>query len=93
MNRIINELTKIIEADVKEFPIFFTDLDEPAQKQVMENLKESLNVAEDDLYAVSKIEEVLSKEGNYLFMLNPTEVARRLNFDFGPGQPESADEE
>lgn len=90
--RIINEMSSIIdETDVKEFPVFFTDLDESAQKQVMENLKESLNVADDDIYAVSKIEEVLSEEGNYLFMLNPTEVARRINFDFGPGQPESAE--
>ena len=92
MNRIINEITEIIkEEDVKEFPIFFTDLDESAQKQVMENLKDSLNVADEDEYAVSKIQETLSKEGNYLFMLNPTEVARRLDFDFGPGQPESAE--
>jgi hypothetical protein len=90
MDRIINELTQLIkESEVNEFPIFFTDLDESAQKQVMGNLKEALNVAEDDTYAVSKIQEVLSKEGNFLFMMNANEVARRLNFDFGPGASQS----
>ena len=84
MERLINEMTKIIQEEeaTDGVPIFFTDLDESAQKQVMNELREALNVSETDEYADAKIYETLSGEGNYLFMLDPKEVARRLNFDF-----------
>lgn len=82
--RLIKELNSIIkEAEDMDngVAIYFNDLDEAAQILVMDKLKESLNVSEDDEYASRKITETLGREP--LVTINLETLSRQLDFDFG----------
>lgn len=70
-------IDKMNEAEGIE--IFFTDLDETKQKEIMETLREALNVAEDDDYGLKQINEILSKKP--LFIVLGNELAKELNID------------
>jgi hypothetical protein len=68
------------QGDELSIDIFFDNLDEETQKTIMESLRESLNVAEDDEYAKNKIIETLAKYP--LFSLRTNELIKQMNFDF-----------
>ena len=79
--RLISELENIIKEQGNEsVTIYFEGLDENSKKEVMNKLRETLNVSEDDNYAIQKINEGLSKQP--LFTLNIDEVIRQFDFDF-----------
>jgi hypothetical protein len=59
--------------------VFFDDLDENAQKVLIDKIKESLNISEDDNYAHQKLVEALSKKP--LVTFRAEELVRKLNLD------------
>lgn len=59
--------------------IFFDSLDEETQKVLLDALKETLNVTEDDNFANQKIIDALSKEP--LISLRAEELVRKLNIE------------
>ncbi|MDD5651081.1 MAG: hypothetical protein PHF86_11805 [Candidatus Nanoarchaeia archaeon] len=59
--------------------IYFDNLDEESQKNIMMALRNSLNVVEDDKYGNDKIIETLSKKP--MFTVIADELVRLMNID------------
>jgi len=80
-NSFLYEDEQVVKEEDGNSPIkiFFDNLDEETQKNIMESLKESLNVAEDDEYANNKIIEILAK--NPMVTIRTDELIRQMNFD------------
>jgi len=63
----------------EQIEIFFNSLDEESQKILLDAIKETLNVTEDDNFANQKIIDALSKEP--LISLRAEELVRKLNIE------------
>ena len=63
----------------EQVDVFFDNLDEGAQKVLLDALKENLNVSSDDKFAHEKIVAALTKEP--LVSFRAEELVRKLNLD------------
>jgi len=63
----------------EQVEIFFDNLDEDSQKVLLDALKESLNVVEDDKFAHQKLIDALSSKPLVTFRAD--ELVRKLNLD------------
>ena len=67
------------KGQAEQVEIFFDNLDEDSQKVLIDALKESLNVAEDDKFAHQKLVDALSAKPLVTFRAD--ELVRKLNLD------------
>ena len=67
------------KGQAEQVEIFFDNLDEDSQKILIDALKESLNVAEDDKFAHQKLVDALSAKPLVTFRAD--ELVRKLNLD------------
>lgn len=67
------------KTEIEKIEIYFDNLDNEAQKKIMDTIKNQVNATDDDKFSHDKIMQAFSKTP--IFVVTPSELKRLLNID------------